>query len=117
MTANPRLTPELPLAETDREIRQLFATDIAVERTRLLYEGSRIPTLFMLLCGLACAYLLWEPRGDLLLAGWLVGVVSLAVLRLIQVAAFNAALPSRQAKPHWRQMFLLGAFASGIALA
>lgn len=49
---------ELPLAETDRDIRHLFATDIAVERTRLLYEGSRIPTLFMLLCGLACAYLL-----------------------------------------------------------
>ncbi len=117
MTAHSRRPLELPLAETDRDIRQLFATDIAVERTRLLYEGSRIPTLFMLLCGLACAYLLWEPRGDLLLAGWLVGVVTLAVLRLIQVAAFNAALPSRQAKPHWRQMFLLGAFASGVALA
>jgi diguanylate cyclase (GGDEF)-like protein/PAS domain S-box-containing protein len=117
MTANSRRPLELPLAETDREIRQLFATDIAVERTRLLYEGSRIPTLFMLLCGLACAYLLWEPRGDLLLAGWLVGVVLLAVLRLIQVAAFNAALPSRQAKPMWRQMFLLGAFCSGVALA
>jgi diguanylate cyclase (GGDEF)-like protein/PAS domain S-box-containing protein len=117
MTANSRLPLELPLAETDRDIRQLFATDIAVERTRLLYEGSRIPTLFMLLCGLACAYLLWEPRGGLLLAGWLVAVVSLAVLRLIQVAAFNAALPSRQAKPMWRQMFLLGAFASGVALA
>ncbi|MEN0105583.1 MAG: EAL domain-containing protein [Pseudomonas sp.] len=117
MTAKNRLPLELPLAETDRDIRQLFATDIAVERTRLLYEGSRIPTLFMLLCGLACAYLLWEPRGDLLLAGWLVGVVTLAVLRLIQVAAFHAALPSRQAKPIWRQMFLLGAFCSGVALA
>lgn len=103
--------------DADREIRQRFAAELAVERTRLLYQGSRIPTLFMLLSGLACAVLLWDDRLGLWLSGWLLALVLLAVLRLIQVAAFNLALPSRQSNPHWRRMFMLGAAASGLTLA
>lgn len=108
----------LSLADS-REIRQLFATDIAAERTRLLYQGSRIPTLFMLLNGLACAYLLWGSgnSNSLLLGGWLIWLVLLAILRLTQVAAFKQALPSEQARPRWRRAFLLGAGASGLTLA
>lgn len=93
-----------------------WAAERAVERTRLLYQGSQIPTLFMLLSGLACAYLLWSPDNTTRLAGWLVWLVLLAVLRLLQVGAFNAALPSKQAHPHWRRMFLLGAGLSGLTL-
>ncbi|MDD0844778.1 EAL domain-containing protein [Pseudomonas sp. Gutcm_11s] len=105
------------VVEESRAIRQQFATEIAVERTRLLYQGSQVPTLFMLLGGLVCAGLLWQPQQSLLLAGWLVWVVLLAVLRLIQMAAFNSALPSRQANPHWHRMFLVGAGLSGLTLA
>ena len=100
-----------------RAIRQQFATDIAAEQTRLLYQGSQVPTLFMLLNGLACAALLWGGEQTLLLGGWLFWLVLLAVLRLIQMAAFNAALPSRQASPQWRRMFLVGAGLSGLTLA
>ncbi|HSX72154.1 MAG TPA: PAS domain-containing protein, partial [Pseudomonas sp.] len=103
--------------EETRAIHQQFATEIAVERTRLLYQGSQVPTLFMLLGGLACAGLLWQPQPSLLLAGWLVWVVLLAVLRLIQMTAFKSALPSRQANPHWRRVFLVGAGLSGLTLA
>ncbi|UUY09547.1 EAL domain-containing protein [Pseudomonas sp. J452] len=115
-------TPVLPTAAPaspldSRAIRQQFATEIAVERTRLLYQGSQVPTLFMLLNGLACAALLWGGEQSLLLGGWLIWLVLLAVLRLIQMAAFNAALPSRQASPQWRRMFLLGAGLSGLTLA
>ena len=46
--------------------------DLAVERTRLLYQGSQVPTLLMLLSGVACAYLLWNPSNSTRLAGWLV---------------------------------------------
>ncbi|WP_225592276.1 putative bifunctional diguanylate cyclase/phosphodiesterase [Pseudomonas sp. PDM15] len=105
------------VAEESRAIHQQFATEIAVERTRLLYQGSQVPTFFMLLSALACAGLLWQPQGGLLLAGWLVWVVLLAVLRLIQMTAFNSALPSRQANPHWRRVFLVGAGLSGLTLA
>ena len=104
-------------AEESRAIAQQFATEIAVERTRLLYQGSQVPTLFMLLSGLACAALLWQPQPSLLLAGWLVWLVLLAVLRLIQMTAFKAALPSRQANPQWRRTFLIGAGLSGLTLA
>src|SRR5690606_34868525 len=104
-------------AEESRAIEQQFATEIAVERTRLLYQGSQVPTLFMLLSGLACAGLLWQPQQSLLLGGWLLWLVLLAVLRLIQMAAFNSALPSRQANPHWRRVFLVGAGLSGLTLA
>jgi diguanylate cyclase (GGDEF)-like protein/PAS domain S-box-containing protein len=93
------------------------AAEIAAERTRLLYQGSQVPTLFILLSGLVCAYLLWSPENSQRLTGWLVWLVLLAVLRLIQVRAFNRAPPSQQAHPHWRRMFLLGAGLSGLTLA
>ncbi len=99
------------------EIRQQYAHEIAVECTRLLYQGSRVPTLLMLLNGLACAGLLWDYVQPGLLAGWLVWLVLLAVLRLIQVSAFNAAAAERQASPHWQRTFLFGAGASGLTLA
>lgn len=117
MTATPNEAPIDLHGDDSRAISQHFATDLAVERTRLLYQGSQTPTLFMLLNGLVCAYLLWEPANGLLLGGWLVWLVLLAVLRLTQVAAFKAALPSRQAQPQWRRTFLLGAAASGLTLA
>ena len=106
-----------PTRDGSGEIRRQFATDIAVERTRLLYQGSRVPTLCMLLNGLACAYLLWTPQSRLLLAVWLVWLVLLALLRLVQVTAFTAAPASRQAHPQWRRRFLFGAGASGLTLA
>ena len=94
-------------------MREHFATDLALERTRLLYQGSQIPTLFMLLNGLACAWLLWNSANTWLLSGWLLWLVLLAVLRLVQVASFKDALPSQQAAPHWRRNFHLGAMVSG----
>lgn len=104
-------------AETRRNLQQRHATELAAERTRLLYQGSRMPTLLMLFTGLICAGLLWDLTDTLLLTGWLIWLVLLAVLRLIQVAAFQRALPSRQAKPYWRQTFLIGAGASGATMA
>ncbi|UUC50595.1 EAL domain-containing protein [Pseudomonas citronellolis] len=99
------------------EIRQQYAHELAIERTRLLYQGSRVPTLLMLLNGLACAGLLWHSQDGLLLSGWLVWLVLLAVMRLIQVAAFHNAEPQRQAEAHWQRAFLFGAGASGLTLA
>lgn len=94
-----------------------FATDIAVERTRLLYQGSRLPTLLMLLVGLACTLLMWSQQAAPLLAAWLGWMVLLVLLRLTQVNAFHDALPSRQAEPYWHRIFLFGAGASGLTLA
>ena len=98
-------------------VERQFATDIAVERTRLLYQGSRLPTLLMLLVGLACTLLMWSQQEAPLLAAWLGWMVLLVLLRLTQVNAFHDALPSRQAEPYWHRIFLFGAGASGLTLA
>ena len=103
--------------EARRGIRKQFATQLAVERTRLLYQGSLLPTLFMLLNGLVCAWLLWSPQRYLLVSVWIVWLMALVALRVIQVAAFDAAMPDRQAQPNWGRMFLLGSAFSGLTLA
>ncbi|MDB6051428.1 MAG: Diguanylate cyclase protein [Pseudomonas sp.] len=102
---------------TRRVISEQFATQIAAERTRLLYQGSLWPTLFMLINGLVCSWLLWSPQRYLLISIWLGWLTTLVILRVMQVAAFNAAEPLRQAQPIWRRMFLLGAAVSGLTLA
>jgi diguanylate cyclase (GGDEF)-like protein/PAS domain S-box-containing protein len=91
--------------------------EMAVERTRLLYQGSLLPTLFMLINGLVCAGLLWSPQRYFVVSVWLVWLLSLVALRVIQVAAFDSAIPNRQAHPIWRRMFLLGSAMTGLTLA
>lgn len=114
------MTPNSSLAGAFVEpqvIRKQYAMELAVERTRLLYQGSLLPTLFMLLNGLVCAGLLWSPPRSWLISVWLVWLLLLVALRVIQVAAFDSAIPSRQAQPIWRRMFLLGSAVSGLTLA
>ncbi|WP_288377707.1 EAL domain-containing protein [uncultured Pseudomonas sp.] len=103
--------------ESTRSVRRQFATQLSIERTRLLYQGSLLPTLFMLLNGLLCAWLLWSPARYLLVGVWMVWLLALVALRVIQVAAFDAATPARQAKPTWWRMFLGGSAFSGLTLA
>lgn len=105
----------LPGGSTD--VLRLYAREIAIERTRLLYLGSRTPTLLMLLGGVTSTCLVWGKVSSWLLGGWLVWLVLLAVLRLLQVAAFQQADSRRQASRHWRRTFLCGAGASGLTLA
>ncbi|RAI70444.1 diguanylate cyclase [Pseudomonas fluorescens] len=105
-----------PIVEP-REIRKQYAMEMAVERTRLLYQGSLLPTLFMLINGLVCAGLLWSPQRYFLVSVWLVWLLSLVALRVIQVAAFDSAIPNRQAHPIWRRMFWLGSGLTGLTLA
>ncbi|MGE8504982.1 MAG: EAL domain-containing protein [Pseudomonas sp.] len=116
MTATPSAVVQEVTLDPQLAERQ-FATDIAAERTRLLYQGSRLPTMLMLLVGLAGTLLLWGQQSPPLLAGWLGWVVLLVLLRLTQVNAFSEALPSRQAESYWRRIFLFGAGASGLTLA
>ncbi|WP_122667150.1 EAL domain-containing protein [Pseudomonas viridiflava] len=100
-----------------RNIRKQYASQLAVERTRMLYQGSLLPTLFMLINGVVCAWLLWGPERYLLVGVWLGWLAALVGLRVFQVAAFRSASAERRALPIWGQTFLLGACASGLTLA
>lgn len=83
----------------------------------MLYQGSLLPTLFMLINGLVCAWLLWGPERYLLVGVWLGWLAALVGLRIFQVAAFRSASAERRALPIWGQTFLLGTCASGLTLA
>ncbi|KRW61127.1 EAL domain-containing protein [Pseudomonas sp. TTU2014-080ASC] len=98
------------------EVERKYVPDIAAERTRMLYQGSQVPTLFMLLSCLVCTGLLWGVAHSTLLSIWAVWVVILAMLRLVQVRAFKRALPSQQAERRWHRLFLIGAGVSGLTL-
>jgi diguanylate cyclase (GGDEF)-like protein/PAS domain S-box-containing protein len=100
-----------------RNIRNQFADQLALERTRLLYQGSLLPTLFMFINGLVCAWILWSPEHYLLVSIWLGWLAALVSLRIFQVAAFRRASAQRRAMPVWGRMFLLGAGVSGLTLA
>jgi diguanylate cyclase (GGDEF)-like protein len=102
---------------TRRVIHKQFATQLAVERTRLLYQGSLLPTLFMFINGLLCAWLLWSPERYVLVSVWVGWLSALVCLRVLQVAAFRAASPERQAHSVWTRMFLAGACVSGLTLS
>jgi len=102
---------------TRRVIHKQFATQLAVERTRLLYQGSLLPTLFMFINGLLCAWLLWSPERYVLVSVWVGWLSALVCLRVLQVAAFRAASPERQAHSVWTRTFLAGACVSGLTLS
>lgn len=112
--ASARLAPPEDAAPP---VEPAFAAQLAAERTRLLYQGSLLPTVFMLINGLVCSWLLWSPRHYVLVSIWLVWLMLLAALRVIQVAAFDSALPAHQAEPRWQRRFLVGAALSGLTLA
>nr|WP_122446466.1 EAL domain-containing protein [Pseudomonas viridiflava] len=112
-----RLSAGEVLENTRRDLYRQFAAPLALERMRLLYQGSLLPTLFMFLNGLVCAWLLWGAERYVLVWIWLGWLSALVCLRVIQVAAFEAAPRERQAQPVWRRMFLMGACVSGLTLA
>jgi PAS domain S-box-containing protein len=112
----PNLNPlDSPLEQ--QALQERYAAQLAVERTRLLYQGSLLPTLLMLLNGGLCAWLSWTPQHYLGVSGGLLWLLLLVAGRVIQVAAFDAAMPDRQAQGHWRRMFIVGSAVSGATLA
>ena len=56
---------------TRRVVCKQFATQLAVERTRLLFQGSLLPTLFMFINGLLCAWLIRSPEVTYWLASFI----------------------------------------------
>lgn len=106
---------EPPVLDPD-EVRRRYALEIGAEVTRQLYAGAWLPSLLMLLGGLACAGLLWGRQDRALLGGLLAWLLLLSGLRLWQTFVFLRTPPAEQAERRWQQRFLLGAGASGLTL-
>ncbi|MFX1709528.1 EAL domain-containing protein [Stutzerimonas stutzeri] len=92
-------------------------SDHIAERTRLLYLGSRVPALLLLLSTLICGVVLWEDNGGIELGGWIGWMLALGLLWLQQVMAFGKASPEGQADAHWRWRFFLGSSICAVSLS
>jgi len=92
-------------------------SDHIAERTRLLYLGSRVPALLLLLSTLICGVVLWPEQGGIELGGWIGWMLALGLLWLQQVMAFGKASPEGQADAHWRWRFFLGSSICAVSLS
>ena len=110
-------TQSAALANESVSGRDCTAEDHQAERTRLLYQGSRVSLLLMIVACVVVVAVLWNsaPRTELTL--WAAATSLLALLRLQQTNAFRAAAPSGQRSEAWMRAFMLGSAASALALA
>ena len=109
-------TQSAPLAKEDQAAYDLAEIDQRTERTRLLYQGSRVSLLLMILASLVFVVLLWNKAPLLELVLWSGWTLLLALLRLQQSSAFDKAGAEDQQRPHWLRAFLLGNAITAITL-
>ncbi|HAB64498.1 MAG TPA: diguanylate cyclase, partial [Pseudomonas sp.] len=86
------------------------------ERTRLLYEGSRLALLLMVITILVFPAVLWAQGPTPQLAIWSGLTLVIALLRLRQTRSFANASTEEQQEPRWFRSFLLASVASSVAL-
>lgn len=115
MTAQP--TPSVSLDKENQAVIDLADLDQRTERTRLLYQGSRVSLLLMIIASLAVVGLLWSKAPLLELSLWSGWTLLLALLRLQQASAFDKATADDQQRPHWHYAFLLGNAVTAITLS
>lgn len=92
------------------------AVDQQTERTRLLYNGSRVALLLMALTSLVFVVVLWGVAPTLELILWSGWSLVLSLWRLQQAYAFAAASAKQQAAGLWLRSFLLASTASAVTL-
>lgn len=91
--------------------------DQQTERTRLLYQGSRVSLLLMLLACVVFVTLLWDRVGRTELLLWAGVTGGILLLRLQQTLAFQHATPAGQEHPRWLRSFLVCSVLNALTLA
>jgi diguanylate cyclase (GGDEF)-like protein len=88
---------------------------LETEQVRLLHQNALLSQLVALVNAGILAYVLWPEADQRNLVAWLFCMVVVSVLRLGEAAAFAHTAPAASEMRSWRNWFLLGAFASGVA--
>ena len=91
--------------------------DQQTERTRLLYQGSRVSLLLLALACVVFVTLLWDRVARLELLLWAAVTSTLILLRLQQTLAFQRAEPADRQRPWWLRSFLVSSAASALMLS
>ncbi|WP_459705882.1 putative bifunctional diguanylate cyclase/phosphodiesterase [Stutzerimonas marianensis] len=91
--------------------------DQQTERTRLLYQGSRVSLLLLALACVVFVTLLWDRVARLELLLWAGVTSTLILLRLQQTLAFQRAELADRQRPWWLRSFLVSSAASALMLS
>lgn len=100
----------------DQAVFDLADLDQRSERTRQLYQGSRVSLILMVLASLIFLGLLWNKTPSLDVALWSGWTLLLALLRLQQASAFDKADANDQQRPYWYRAFLAGSVVTAVTL-
>ncbi|WP_415845822.1 EAL domain-containing protein [Stutzerimonas zhaodongensis] len=106
--------PSATKAVENHAALRLAETDQRTERTRLLYQGSRLAVLLMALTSVVFPAVLWSEESSVELAIWSSLTFLLAVLRLHQTHQFLMASPDDQSNARWLTTFLLTSALSAV---
>lgn len=109
-------TQSASLADGDQAGLASAEIDQRGERTRLLYQGSRVPLVLLMVAIAVFVGLLWDKAALLELTLWSGWTLLLGLLRLQQTSAFHRASAQDQRHPYWRRAFLLGSGMTAITL-
>ncbi|HHX35053.1 MAG TPA: EAL domain-containing protein [Gammaproteobacteria bacterium] len=93
--------------------QQTVLWKVDTDTAQIIYRNAHAPTLLMLLCAMACVWLLQDTEKFGLLVAWVFSVVGLTVARLLSGNLFERATPVQQASPVWRYLLLACACALG----
>jgi hypothetical protein len=116
MIDSAQANPSASMAMEDHAAFNLAESDQRAERTRLLYEGSRLALLLMIITSLVFPVVLWAEGPKLQTAIWSGVTFALALLRLQQTRRFAKASAEEQQHPRWYRTFLLASVASAVTL-
>lgn len=90
---------------------------LGTDSVQAMFRNSHAPTVLMLLCAIACVWLVRDTPQTALLIVWAVTALVLTALRLISAGLFERASGAQQALPIWRYMLLACACCSGFLLS
>jgi len=97
--------------------RQSILWKLDTDSVQVMFRNLHAPTLLMLLCSIACVWLVRDTQQTALLSAWVITVMALTGLRLISASVFERASKAQQAASVWRYMLLACACFSGILLS
>ncbi len=116
MIDSAQANPSASMAMEDHAAFNHAETDQLTERTRLLYQGSRLALLLMMITSLVFPAVLWTEGPKLQLVIWSGVTFALVLLRLQQTRSFAKASALEQQHSRWYRSFLLASVASGVTL-
>lgn len=108
--------PAASTAADDHAAFSLAEVEQRTERTRLLYQGSRLTLLLMVITSLVFLGTHWGQGPTAEVLAWSGLICLLALLRSFQTYAFLNASPQEQSHPRWLRFFLLTTAGSAVLL-